>query len=159
MTSKPLTTVVDYAQPADVRTGARPIVRQPTIPFTRQRIENPTPDELARQLHEMQETVHNVTQGIRQMPEGGARTYFKDVSFVSGIAITLNHLLGVATPQAGQYTQAAQAVASDPKQVKFEIMNHRVAFGGAYRSAVTARTITLVPNATFTADVRLFVVA
>ena len=147
------------SQPVDARTKNPVIVRQPTVPFPRRRIEKPTPDELAKQLHEIQETVHDVTQGIRQMPEGGARTYFKDVSFVSGVALKLNHLLGVSTPQAGQYTQAAQAVASMPTQIKFELLNHRIAFGGAYRSAVDARTITLVPNATFTADVRLFVVA
>lgn len=147
------------AQPANLRTGLPVIIRQPTVPFTRRRIEDPTPDELAKQLHEIQETVHDVTQGIRQMPEGGARTYFKDVAFVSGVAKKLNHLLGVSTSVAGQYTQASQAVASMPAQIKFELLNHRTAFGGAYRSAVDARTITLVPNATFTADVRLFVVA
>ena len=164
MVNRPLTTVVDHGQPVDARTKQPYIIKQPTTPFTRQRLNNPTPDELARQLHEMQSTVHDVTQGIRQMPEGGPRTYLKDVSFVSGVAKTLNHLMGVAPPPSGaapggQYTRAADAIAASPSQIRFSLINHRVAFGGCYRSAVTERTITLVPSATFTADVVLFVLA
>jgi hypothetical protein len=155
---KPLTTVVDLAQPADTR-GNPVIVRQPTVPFKTRRLEDPTPEKLAQTVHEIQENLHELTQGIRTMPEGGARTYFKDVTFQVGILKELSHYLGVSSPATSQYSQPSNAQASDPTQIRFEVLNHRGAFGGCYRYAINARTITLMPNASFTADVRLFVVA
>jgi hypothetical protein len=161
MVSAPVTTVVDHGQPTDQRTGLHPMVRQPTSPFRIERLQGDslTLENLSRKVLAVEETVQTVTEGVRQMPEGGARTLLVNVDFVIGQSKTLNHLLGVSTAADGAIGPSTSVQASSPEQIKFELLNHRVAFGGAYRSAVDERTITLVPSATFTADVRLFVVA
>lgn len=153
------TTVIDASIAPNER-GLATIVRQPRQPFRRERLENPTPDQLARAVHEIQQNVHEMTQATRTMPEAGMRTYLKDVAFSSGVPKVLVHMISVAQPQSVTqgFVAASQPFASNPSQIRFEIVNQRLVAGACYRSAVDARTITLVPNATFFADVRLFVV-
>lgn len=154
-----MTTVVDASVAPNER-GLAAIVRQPRQPFRRERLENPTPEQLARAVHEIQQNVHEMTQSTRTMPEAGMRTYLKDVSFTSGVPKVLVHMISVALPQSVTqgFAPAAQPFASSPSQIRAEVVNQRIVAGLCYRSAVDARTITLVPNATFIADVRLYVV-
>lgn len=153
------TTVVDASVAVNER-GLAAVVRQPRQPFRRERLENPTPDQLARAVHEIQQNVHDMAQATRTMPEAGMRTYLKDVSFASGVPKVLVHMISVAQPQsvAQGLAPAVQPFASAPEQIRFEVLNQRLVAGACYRSAVDGRTMTLVPNATFIADVRFFVV-
>jgi len=151
------TTFVNAGLPAAAN-GALTLTRVPTSAFRRERLDESIPAPVARVIYQLQENLHEVSSSVQSLPESGPRTYFKDVAFTSGVGKVLAHLMGVAASAANAFAPSASPVVSDPTQIRFEVLNQRTAAGSCYRQAIDARTITLVPNATFTGDVRLFVI-
>ena len=97
---------------------------------------------LVRQLEHLQQNVIAVTTPLRSAPYANGSTYIKDVSFSSGTAKVLNHYLG--RPYAG-----------------WRVLRPRTASPVVYETPNTSADLnklqlTLMPGATFTADVEIF---
>lgn len=152
------TTILDGGAIPD-QNGRLPIIKQSTAPFSKHRVDDVQLEDVNRALHLLEANIHDVVQGVRRLPEAGPRTYIKNVSFTVGVAKTFSHMLGIAfqSRAASLLGTSAGAAAVSPEQVCFEIVNCKNAVGNAYRSAVDARSITLIPNATFIGDVRLYI--
>lgn len=121
------------------RLESRPGTPSKTSTFTAEGVAEPV--ELSRQLNAQQGQVQEVLRALRTFPLVPG-VLVRDVAFTSGAAQTIAHRLG--RPFVG-----------------FVLLNHRTAFGGAYRTDLSpvsrhANEIQLTPSATMTADVWVY---
>lgn len=147
--------VIDWSVAADPRTQIRPTVRNPTAPFRKQRIEQPTIEQLTRIVSAIQDEVESVTLSSRSLPDGGAITIYTNVRF--GGSTVLEHRIPVGNNVTTQGVPLATAVAGFAEQIQFQLFNQVGGNALVYRTAIDDRTITLWSDAIFTASVRLFV--
>lgn len=146
--------IYDLSQPKDARTGAPVRLKMPTVNLTRGRVNELSLKELVRVIDRLQEYVLAFVASFLDLPLGGPIVYLKNVSFTSGVNLTLSHNIAV-TPATGFPAEGVTRVQS-PTQIRFLVV-HKQAYGDIHFVSVDTRTMTLVANATMTADILFWV--
>lgn len=147
--------IIDWQTPVNPRTGARTPVRNPVSPFRRQRIEDPSLEQLTRVVAAIQDETEAVTTAARALPDAGTVVIYKNVRF--GGTTVLEHRIGVGNNVTTQTVSLGATTAAFADQIQFEIFNQVGGNALVYRTAIDDRRITLYSDAIFTASVRLFV--
>jgi hypothetical protein len=147
--------VIDWSIPANPRTGARTPTRNPVSPYRRQRIEDPSLEQLTRIVAAIQDESEAVTTAARALPDAGTVVIYKNVRF--GGTTVLEHRIGVGNNVTTPSTSMAAPVAAFADQIHYQLFNQVGGNALVYRTAIDDRTITLFSDAIFTASVRLFV--
>jgi len=150
-----MATFVDYSQPVDPRTGNRPTLNGPRPNFGRERADELNVKEIARILNSVQDNIYDLLRAAIDLPFGGPSTYLKNVPFVSGTNVSIDHRIPVAPARGAP--GIGVTVADTPAQIRAQVL-HKSAFGDVRVVSADTRTITLVSNANLTADVLLWVV-